>query len=257
MGAGFLKYGETAAREVSGRIGGTLANATALRAIPAVGRSPGMVAMTLDDQKVWVFDAASTESAGAGVLVPADNPAAGRWLVGVTGSALALTSSTPADIGAAGTAAVGVGTTAARSDHVHELGSDVIVPDNIAEPIGSANNGYVGAPVLVRKAFTALTTGTADDVTVLNAIAPWAARIVDCWAVVTTAVGASTLTLRTAAAGGGSALSSALDSGTTGVKRNNATAATGTIAANGSLYLRRSDRAVAGEVYVLLLREPS
>ena len=96
------------------------------------------------------------------------------------------------------------------------------------------------------------TSGTADDVTVYSAAAPRDFRIIDCWLIVSTAVVGSTVQLRTASAGGGSALSSALSSGATGTARNNDTA-TRSVSAGGSVFVRRSDRSVTGSIYLLVV----
>jgi hypothetical protein len=98
-----------------------------------------------------------------------------------------------------------------------------------------------------RRVFTAGVAGTADDVTIYNADAPFAFRIVDVKVLISTAVGGSTVQLRDTSGGGGSALSSALSSAATGTVRNNDTASR-LVSANGSVFLRRSDRGVAGEV---------
>lgn len=111
----------------------------------------------------------------------------------------------------------------------------------------------LATPFVIRVAFTALAAGTADDVTIYNATAPFAFRIVDCFALISTAILATTVTLRSASGGGGSALSSALSSAATGTARNNDTA-TRTVASGGSLFLRRSDRGVAGEIVIICVR---
>ena len=56
------------------------------------------------------------------------------------------------------------------------------------------------------------------------------------------------------AGGAGSALSDALSVNATGVIYNTTITGTGTVAAGGSLVLRRSDRACAGEIVVFLVK---
>lgn len=114
----------------------------------------------------------------------------------------------------------------------------------------------VSSSAVLRFSFTAGVAGTADDVTVfaVNAL-PFKFRVVDCWAFVATAVGASTWAVRTAAAGAGTLLAT-LDSGTTGRKQMTGTAtALATPGASAGLFVRRSDRGTAGEVFVLVRKE--
>lgn len=102
--------------------------------------------------------------------------------------------------------------------------------------------------------------GTADDVTVWNANAPFAMRILDATMRVSTAVALATATLRTASGGGGSGVlldaatgTSTFSNATTGPHDDTAVA-TATVAANGSLFLRRSDRSVVGELILTCIR---
>lgn len=120
--------------------------------------------------------------------------------------------------------------------------------------IAVADAAGLGIASVVKKVITAAAAGTPDDVTIYSANAPFAFTVLDCWMIVTTAIAASTVTLRTAAGGGGSVRSSALDSATTGKKRDAITTAVNTIAAGGTLVARRSDRGVAGELYILISR---
>jgi hypothetical protein len=102
--------------------------------------------------------------------------------------------------------------------------------------------------------------GTADDVTIWNAAAPFAMRIIDAQLRVSAAVGGSSAALRTASGGGGSvvlpdpaAATQTFSTAATGVLEDLATA-TATVAANGSLFLRRSDRSVVGELMLTCIR---
>jgi hypothetical protein len=104
----------------------------------------------------------------------------------------------------------------------------------------------------LRKDFTAGTTGSADDVTVLDS-ALFAFDILDAYVIVSTAKNSQTVTLRTATGGGGAALSSDMSVGSTGRVRNAGTSIP-QVAANGAIYLRRSDRDCAGTVVLLCAR---
>lgn len=102
--------------------------------------------------------------------------------------------------------------------------------------------------------------GTADDVTIWNATAPVALRILDAQLRVSTAVGGSSAALRTASGGGGSVVlpdpgtaTQTFSTAATGVLEDLATS-TATVAAGGSLFLRRSDRSVVGELLLTCIR---
>lgn len=110
----------------------------------------------------------------------------------------------------------------------------------------------LGPLLVIRKSFSAGVPGSADDVTIYNADAPFAFRIIDSFALVSTLIALSTLTLRTATAGGGSAVSDVWPSAAIGVQRNVLMTASSTIALNGTLVLRRSDIGVAGEVMIII-----
>lgn len=103
--------------------------------------------------------------------------------------------------------------------------------------------------------FTIATSGSmaADDVTLFNGNAPFAFRITDVTAFISTAQGLSMIQLRDTAGGGGNALSSLLSSSATGTQRNNDTQ-TRTVAANGSLFLRRTNGSVVGEIVITAIR---
>lgn len=117
--------------------------------------------------------------------------------------------------------------------------------------IGSATS--MAVPFVIRKSFSGLVTGTADDVTIFASNAPQAFRIIDAFVVLSAAVGASTLQVRSDTAGGGSLLVGAMASATAGMNRAAGTTptASATVAVDGSVYLRRSDRAVAGELFLV------
>jgi hypothetical protein len=114
----------------------------------------------------------------------------------------------------------------------------------------------IGVPIVLRRIFTAGAGGSADDVILYDAAAPFKFRVLDAFAVVTTGVAASTLTVRDAKAAGGNALTNAMASATSGATvRSAVTTATTTIASGGTLVVRRSDSGVAGEVIILAIRE--
>jgi hypothetical protein len=138
-----------------------------------------------------------------------------------------------------------------------ELATGLMIPPGCVDykdnlPVASTD--LPSGTFVIRKAFTALVTGAADDVTVYAVGAlPAKFRVLDAWGYLTAATGASNLGIWTRAAGTGTQLS-LLDSGTTGrVSTQAAWTATGlaTPGASDGLFIRRSDRAVAGEVFLL------
>ncbi len=110
-----------------------------------------------------------------------------------------------------------------------------------------------GVPFTIYVAFAAAAAGTPDDVTVFSGTAPFNFRILEAWAVTATAIGSSTIECRTATGGGGSALTTAMSTTVTGKTSDNSTATT-TVAASGSVFIRRSDRGVAGELILHCIR---
>lgn len=270
--AGSIKFGDTAARLVSQRVGGTCASTTVIEAIPANARVDGMVVADLATQKLWVFDADSTEAASATVLEP--DTGSGRWLVVASGSARTLATVAPEDVGT--TAAVGDDTAVARQDHVHELADNVVVEAKIASDAVTAAKiaaatisptklavatvlagtdavGFGGVPYTIFAALTAGVTGAADDVFITDSL-PVKSRLVDLQIVLTTGVDASTATLRSASGGGGTALSNAIATAIANqgsIRWNHTTCPE--LAAGSDLYLRRSDRAIAGFAILTLV----
>jgi hypothetical protein len=115
MKTGVLHYGDIVAQEVSKRIAGTFATTTTLKTLGPKARMTGMLASVEADNSVWMYDADSTASAGATVLVPDDAPAAGRWVTMVF-------TPTPSDTDPlvdAAAAAAGSNAQYSRRDHVH------------------------------------------------------------------------------------------------------------------------------------------
>ncbi|MBI2394985.1 MAG: hypothetical protein HYV09_35775 [Deltaproteobacteria bacterium] len=190
-----------------------------------------------------------------------------RWVFnGAPSATLAITGETNSELvaGAVGTSvladeSVTAGKLAADAVETAKILDDAVTGPKIADGsiaaahVANAAAG-VGALVAIHLPFTAGVGGSADDVTLFDAAWPFKARIVDVFAVIATAVEAKTAQLRDTAGGAGSALSDAFDAGSTGVKRNAAITATSTIDADASLFLRRSDSGLAGEVVILAQR---
>lgn len=129
--------------------------------------------------------------------------------------------------------------------------------DAIISPIKLATlTSSVGAVFTIYASFAAGAGGSPDDVTVYNANAPFAFRILKTLPYVTTAVAASTLEARDTSGGGGAALSSLFDADvqTEDPAINTPISASTTVAANGSLFIRRSDSGIAGEMVFLCVR---
>lgn len=130
-----------------------------------------------------------------------------------------------------------------------DVGDGSIGPDQILiKTVG------VAVPFVFAIPLVAGTPGTADDVSFFTANAPFGFQVVDTWGDPATAISTNTATLRTATGGGGSALSSALDFGTANVRTRNTLGSSGSVAKGGSLVVRRSDRGIAGTVFVLVLK---
>lgn len=129
-----------------------------------------------------------------------------------------------------------------------------ITSDHLAPVIAN-----VGVPFTHRVSFAATgVTGTMVDVTMWNANAPFALRIIRAEVLVATAAGTASA-LRTASAGGGSVIlpdaasaTQTFSTATTGHKVDNSTVSA-TVAANGSVFFN-VDRAVAGEVILTCVR---
>lgn len=126
--------------------------------------------------------------------------------------------------------------------------------DDIAASDTPGDGGFAADMVYHKICAAGGAAGTADDVTIFNANAPFAFEITDVQLIVSTAVAMSTCTLRTAASAGGTAVSDALSSASTGIVRNAAKTDTPAIAKGGSLFLRRSDRSMVGELVIHIVR---
>lgn len=187
--------------------------------------------------------------------------AAGTFTVVVTagssdiaGSDVTLSSVTPAAVGSAA-ASAGVSTAAARADHVH-IDANASVT---AVKAGVLDASLMGIELVMRIPITSGgATGTADDVTIFSTNAPFKFRVLGASMYISTAGAvASTATLRGAAAGAGTQYSGAIDTSALGVTRASGTTptVTSTVAAGGSLFLRRVDRSTVGELIITLVRE--
>lgn len=128
-------------------------------------------------------------------------------------------------------------------------------PDAVGPTFLAPESDGVGATFVVRIAMTAGTPGTADDV--VGPAAPVALRIVDRWSDITTAIGGASVRVRTAAGGVGSSMSGIISADTAGdgIRADTGLNATqSTLAAGATPFVRRSDRGVAGTVYLLCVR---
>lgn len=128
--------------------------------------------------------------------------------------------------------------------------------DKSAQPV--AADATATQEIEVRKTLTAGVAGTPDDVTVyaLNAL-PYKCRVIDAYAIISTAIGASTLQIRSQAAGAGT-LCAEISSAALGKAEWDSTVTATQVLTPGSsvgLFIRRSDRGVAGEVVVVLRKE--
>lgn len=108
--------------------------------------------------------------------------------------------------------------------------------------------------LVIRKAFAAGGGGSADDVIIFSANAPFGFRILDSKFYISEIVALATIRLRDATAGAGNVLSDAIAAGVTGSISNVLKSSTDTIAASGTLVVRRSDSAVAGEVIINIIK---
>lgn len=151
--------------------------------------------------------------------------------------------------------------TAVVTPDADEENSDLITaPLSVsAESVVEVAAADAASPLLViRKAFTAAAAGTADDVTIFAANAlPFKFRILDSWVFISTAIAMTSAVLRDQAAGAGTAAAT-LSTASTGRAAGAPTSDASTVFTPGStkgLFLRRGDRGVAGEVFVLVRKE--
>lgn len=173
---------------------------------------------------------------------------AGSWLDAILGAVFSRGVSIPLGGGLNFTAPL----TATKNPTTGVI--DVVLPSASVDPdlLAVVDASGLAVPLVLRTTYAAGAAGTADDVTVLLS-APFSFLILDAWARTSTAIAASTVTLRSATGGGGSALTSDLSTAALGVDRNNANQPH-TVAAGSNLYLRRSDRGVSGAIHILAYR---
>lgn len=131
---------------------------------------------------------------------------------------------------------------------------DSTYAQNLIEQSTIGGVGLIGNVYSIEADFTALVTGTPDDITIATNL-PFKSRIQSVALGITTA-SATTGTLRDAAAGGGNALSNAISVSSAGIISWNLTTTRPTLAAGSALYLRRADRAFAGNISIILTRVP-
>jgi hypothetical protein len=119
-----------------------------------------------------------------------------------------------------------------------------------------SGNGEVGSTVTFYRTITAGGAGVAGDTVFFSANAPWAMRIIASGVDVVTGSGVGdTVTLRNATGGGGSALSSAMSTATSGTIAYSAGyTGVATVAAGGSVVARWTDRAAVGTFWFTAIR---
>jgi hypothetical protein len=129
------------------------------------------------------------------------------------------------------------------------IASDYLAAENIAAPADILAVPFIIGPVGLALSFS----GTPNDTLILSD-APFDFKILDVSVAVSAAVDPSvTAQLRTATGGGGSVLSSLITLSATGTFRNNDTDLR-TVAAGGSIYMRRSSDVSQSAVYILAVR---
>lgn len=132
-----------------------------------------------------------------------------------------------------------------------DLNNAVVTPAKLA--VITSN---IGATFAIYVAFAAGGGGSADDVTIYSASAPFAFRVLKTFVYISTAIAGKSVQVRSATAGGGTAISSlfAADVATEDPIITTSITATTTVAANGSAFIRRSDNGLAGEVILHCIR---
>lgn len=122
---------------------------------------------------------------------------------------------------------------------------------DLAPMPGVPDSAGRSSSVLQHVHLTAGVGATADDVVIYTANSP-SMKILDSYIIVSAAgAGGSTVTLRTAAGGAGSAVSSVFSGASTGVVRSTL-ASSPLLAAGSTLVARRSDNTIAGDIMIVL-----
>lgn len=268
----FLPGGVGGPIEMSGGIGGA---ASALQAGGVGGR------MDLAGGDGGAGTAAQAAGAGAEIEIVGGDAGADNGGGGAVGGAVTLLGGAGTGAGnggiveIAGGAAVGAGDAggveitggpaAAGDDGIVsigetdtsrvDVGAPTIVSTLVSQGVGILA-GEIGVPFVVMRTIAAGAPGVADDVALYAADLPFGATVIDAWAIIGTAIGASTWEIRDAAGGAGNLLVASIATAAAGVNRATGATPTNTtgIAAGGSIYCRRSDRGTAGELFVLCLR---
>lgn len=147
------------------------------------------------------------------------------------------------------------------ADKVFELTTDgAITLDTSNLTFAEISRGLINSSNMADSGTLFLTVaagagGSADDVTIFNAACPFKIRVLDSRFICTAgAAGGRTVTIRSASAGGGSALSDAFSCAATNTMARNAGVPTSTVSKAGSMFLRRSDSAIAGELQIDFIR---
>ncbi len=131
--------------------------------------------------------------------------------------------------------------------------SGAVGVDLVAAEAGADPDDQDGVPVLIHRYCAGAAAGSSDDVSITRA---YGYRICDVWFTVDdgTDVTGSTVILRSAAGGAGAELSGSMNTAFDGTKRSSYDLDTPTVAANVAIFLRRSDRDVAGHLFILALK---
>jgi hypothetical protein len=208
---------------------------TNVTGIMAVGAGTGITVNANDVQLATIAAESFFVNGTAGAAVPtaiAGTIVAGAGLTYTTGGILAV--------------GAGTGITVNANDVAITAGG--ITPAMVQVITSSTAIG-----ITIYTSFAAGAGGSADDVSIFTSNAPFNFRILEVIVYTTTAVASSTVTLRSATGGLGSALSSAISTTVAGQTSNNNTATT-TVASASSLIVRRSDSGVAGEVVIFAVK---
>lgn len=139
-----------------------------------------------------------------------------------------------------------------------EIASGFLSPPQAVQPLDVAPNAasalLTGPTLVIRKTFTALATGAADDVTIYAANnLPGKFRVIRAKLALTTAVAASVANVWTRASGAGTQLAT-FDSSVS-LSESTMVSAVMTPGTLEGLFLRRGDRAIAGELILEVVRE--
>lgn len=179
--------------------------------------------------------------------------------VGATGPTTILLSANTylANIGASPAISTGVAlATLAGPGLIYTGGQISIATGSIAPSKLNVISSNIASVFAYHATIAAGGGGTPDDVSIYNGNAPFPFRIIKWLPRITTGVALATIQARDTSGGGGSALSSTY-SATTASENPSITvdlASSSTISTNGSLFIRRSDSAVALEVSFIAIR---